>query len=322
MEDGGRAMRCIAAAIAVLLAGLPGAARADDLFVGAGEARALLGQPHVRFVYADSPAKFATGHIPGSVEAYANRLHLLDDVRTCKGLPMCAPAAATLIGQMLGIDANTRVIVYDDGNGVYASGTWFFLALYGHKQARILDGGLAAWKARGGPLEAGAPARPPARAFAPAVQWEMIATRDEVVKATADPAGYLILDARQSLEEFTGREKLSAYSSPGVEETVKRGGAIPRAIFSPWTRYAGNRDGEPDKPTLKEPAELARQLEKLARSGYDPAKTIITYCHVGLARGSFEYLGLRRAGHKNTKVYIGSWDEWGNDPSLPLAAPP
>lgn len=315
-------MRCIASAIAFLLAALPTAARADDLFVDAVEARALLGQADVRFVYAGSEAKFASGHIPGSVEAHANRLHLLADVRACKGLPMCAPAAAALIGKTLGIDAKTRVIVYDDGNGVYASGTWFFLALYGHKQVRILDGGLATWKAQGGPLETGAPARPAARTFAPAVQWEMIATREEVVKATADSARYLILDARQSLDEYTGRETLAAYSSPGVEQIVKRGGAIPRAIFSPWTRYAGNRDGEPGKTTLKDPAELAGQLEKLVRSGYDPAKTIITYCHVGLGRGSFEYLALRRAGHKNTKVYIGSWDEWGNELSLPLAAPP
>ena len=312
-------MRFLAFAIVLALAA---PARADDLFVSADEAKALLGEPDVRFVYADSEQKFAAAHIPGSVVAYAQHLHLLDDVKACKGLPMCEPTAAKLIGQTLGIDARTRVVVYDEGTGVYSSGAWFFLALYGHKQVRIVDGGLAAWKAKGGPLEAGASKTPPAKAFTPAVSWEMIASVDEVKKATADPAHYVILDSRQSLAEYTGRQTLSAYSSPGNEQTVKRGGAIPGAIFSPWSKYAGNQDGAPDKPTLKDPAELRKQLEKLKRNGYDPSKTIVTYCHVGLGRGSFEYLALKKAGHENTKVYIGSWDEWGNDASLPLAAQP
>ena len=45
---------------------------------------------------------------------------------------------------------------------------------------------------------------------------------------------------------------------------------------------------------------------------------MISYCHVGLGRGSFQYLALQKAGHAKTKVYVGSWSEWGNTPSLPL----
>ncbi len=313
-------MRFHAVAIALVLASAPGAARADDIFVGAEQARTLLGAQEVRFVHAGDA--FAAGHIPGSVEAYAQKLHLLDDVKRCKGLPMCEPAAAVLIGRTLGIGPDTQVIVYDEGPGVYASGTWFFLTLYGHKRVRILDGGLAAWKAKGGALEVGPPAAPAPKTFKPQVAWHMIATRDQVKAASADSDRYLLLDARQSLGEYTGRELRSAYASPGVERAVKRGGAIPGAVFAPWSKFAGNRDGAPDRPTLLEPAALARQLEKLRKNGYEPSKTIITYCHTGLGRGSFEYLALRRAGHDNTRVYIGSWDEWGNDPSLPVAAQP
>jgi thiosulfate/3-mercaptopyruvate sulfurtransferase len=308
--------------LSALALALAGPARADDLFVSADEAKALVGKPDVRFVYADSEQKFAAGHVPGSVLAFAHDLHLLDDVKACKGLPMCEPAAAKLIGQTLGIGAATQVVVYDDGPGVNASGDWFFLTLYGHKNVKILDGGLAAWKAQGGAVEPGAAARPPAKTFTPAVSWEMIANVDEVKKATSDPAHYVILDSRHNLDEYTGKQTLTAFSSPSKEQTVKRGGAIPGAIFSPWSKYAGNKDGAADKPTLKDPAELAKQLEKLKKNGYDPSKTVITYCHVGLGRGSFQYLALQKAGHKNTKVYVGSWDEWGNDASLPLAAQP
>jgi len=315
-------MKPSALALVLPLLALAGPARADDVFLGADEAKALLGKPDVRFLYAESEQKFEASHIPGSVEAFAHELHLLDDVKACKGLPMCEPTAAKLIGQTLGIDANTQVVVYDDGPGVSASGDWFFLTLYGHKKVRILDGGLAAWKAKGGAVESGPAAKPGARTFAPAVRWDMIANVDEVKKATADGAHYVILDSRHNLDEYTGKQLLGALSAPGKEQTVKRGGAIPTAVFSPFTKYAGNKEGAPDKPTLKDPAELAKQLEKLKKNGYDPSKTVITYCHVGIGRGSFQYLALQKAGHKNTKVYVGSWDEWGNDPSLPLADQP
>jgi thiosulfate/3-mercaptopyruvate sulfurtransferase len=297
-------------------------ARAADEFISADEAKALVGKPGVRFVFSDSEKEFERGHLPGSVAAYSHDLHLLDDVKACKGLPMCEPRAAKFIGETLGVDGATQVVVYDGGMGVNASGNWFFLKLYGVKDVRILEGGLATWKAHGGPLETGPAAKPAPKAFTPQVAWDMVASVDEVKKATTDPAHYVLLDSRHTLDEFTGRQLLGAMAAPGREETVKRGGAIPAAVFSPWSKYAGNKDGQADKPTLKDRAELVKQLEKLKKNGYDPAKTVISYCHVGLGRGSFQYLALRRAGHEKAKLYVGSWDEWGNDPSLPVASQP
>ena len=296
-------------------------ARAADEFISADDAKALAGKPNVRFVFADSEKDFQNGHVPGSVVAFAHDLNYLDDVKACGGLPMCEPRAAKFIGD-LGIDAATDVVVYDLGPGVSSSGTWFYLKLYGVKNVHILDGGLPTWKSKGGAVETGAPAKVAAKAFTPVVQREMFATLDEVKKATGDGAHYLLLDARHNLDEFTGKTLQSSLASPGKEITVKRGGAIPGAVFSPFTKYAGNKGGEAGKPTLKDDAELAKQLEKLKKNGYDPSKTVISYCQVGLGRGSFQYLALKRAGVKNVKVYVGSWSQWGNDESLPLAAQP
>ncbi len=315
-------MKTPTAALAVATLLVAGTARASDEFISVDEAKALVGKPDVRFVFSDAEKEFEKGHIPGSVVAYSHDLHFLDDVKACKGLPACEPRAAKLIGETLGVDARTEVIAYDSGQGVNASGNWFFLKLYGVDRVRILDGGLATWKAHGGAVESGAATKPAPKAFAPSVRWDMIAGLDEVKKASLDPAHYVLLDARHTLDEFTGKTLLPAMASPGNEETVKRGGAIPAAVFSPWSKYAGNKNAEPDKPTLKDAGELAKQLEKLKKNGYEPAKTVISYCHVGLGRGSFQYLALKRAGHEKVKVYIGSWDEWGNDPSLPLAAQP
>lgn len=297
---------------------LASAALADDPFISAADAVKLVGKDGVRFVAADSAREFEKGHLPGAVEAFAHDLQLLDDVKSCKGLPMCEPRAYEFIGKTLGVDAATQVIVYDAGMGVNASGAWFFLTLYGHKNVKILDGGLAAWAAASGPLETGAAKAPAAKSFKGEVQWSMIASRADVEAVVKDPSKALLLDSRHKLEEYTGKELLGGLASPGKEVTVARGGFIPGAVFSPWTKYAGNKDAEAGKPTLKDAKDIQKQLEKLKKNGYDAGKPIITYCHVGLGRGSFQYLALLKAGHANSKVYVGGWSEWGNAAELPL----
>jgi thiosulfate/3-mercaptopyruvate sulfurtransferase len=298
------------------------AAVAEDPFISAADAVKLVGKDGVRFVAADSEKDFEKGHVPGAVETFAHDLQLLDDVRKCKGLPMCEATAFDFIGKTLGVDAATQVIVYDAGMGVNASGAWFFLALYGHPNVKVLEGGLAAWKAANGPLEPGKAKAPAAKAFKGEVQWKMIASRADVEAAVKDPSKALLLDSRHKLEEYTGKELLSGLTSPGKELTVARGGFIPGAVFSPWTKYAGNKDAEADKPTLKDAKDIQKQLEKLKKNGYAPDKPVITYCHVGLGRGSFQYLALLKAGHANSKVYVGGWSEWGNTPELPLGTQP
>ncbi len=291
---------------------------ADGVLIDANTAKGKLGQ--AVFVFADGEKDFSKEHIQGSAEAYAHDLHYLDDVKKCDGLPMCEATAAKFIGG-LGIDNNTEVVVYDGGPGVNATGTWFFLKLYGAKNVKILDGGLASWKAAGGPVESGH-AKVAAKSFKPSVDRSMIATKAEVKKATEDPGHYFIVDARHKLDQYTGKSLQSALDHPGKESTVARGGFIPTAVFSPWTKYAGNKKGEAGEPTFRDDKKLKKQLQKLGKKGYAPGKTVISYCHVGLGRGSFQYLALKQAGHDNVKLYVGSWNEWGNDASLPLGKQP
>mgnify|MGYP003886255697 CR=1 FL=1 len=63
---------------------------------------------------------------------------------------------------------------------------------------------------------------------------------------------------------------------------------------------------------------LYKMLNRLAAKGYTADSEIITYCHVGLGRGSFQYLALQLAGHDKVKLYMGSWSEYGNS-SEPVA---
>jgi len=44
---------------------------------------------------------------------------------------------------------------------------------------------------------------------------------------------------------------------------------------------------------------------------------VITYCQGGY-RAANTYLALKQLGYPKVRVYLGSWGEWGNNPTLPV----
>ena len=289
---------------------------ASGVSISVDDAKALHGKPGVVFWFAGSDKRFKEEHIAGSTQGFAHDMQYLDDVQKCDGLPMCAATAATFIGAH-GVDNKTTVIAYEDGKGVNESGVWFFLKLYGHKNVRILAGGLPEWKQKGGAVESGAGKAPSAKTFKASVQSGMVATRADMEQASKGGA-FLILDARHKFTEYTGQDLKDGMKNANEHITVARGGHVPGAVFSPWTKYAGNKKGKAGKPLFKSKQKLAKTLKKLAKKGYAASKTVYTYCHVGLGRGTFQYLGLKAAGHDKVKVYVGSWSDWGSS-KLPVA---
>jgi thiosulfate/3-mercaptopyruvate sulfurtransferase len=57
---------------------------------------------------------------------------------------------------------------------------------------------------------------------------------------------------------------------------------------------------------------------KFAALGVTADKEVVTYCHTH-HRSSHTYIVLKSLGFERIKGYPGSWSEWGNDPSTPIA---
>jgi thiosulfate/3-mercaptopyruvate sulfurtransferase len=264
-----------------------------QLLVTTAELAGRLGDPSVRVVdVRRDETVYRAGHVPGAVYLPAEEL---DDPRAnAEGWPIRPEKAAALLGG-LGIDQETGVIAYDDAGGVLAARLFFVLEYFGHGKVRLLDGGLPKWRRERRPLETAVARVAPAR-FVARPRRELLATADEV-RASLGKAEVCLLDAR-SPEEYAG-----------TDVRARRGGRVPGAVNVEWVATL-NPDG-----TFKAPDVLRAVFEA---AGVRPDRQVIVYCQSG-TRAAHDYFALRLLGYARIANYDGSWHEWGNDPSLPIA---
>lgn len=267
------------------------AAALDDPGLRIVDARFALMDPGAgRTAYAES-------HLPGAVHADLNE-DLSDLSRSGLGRhPLPEDAAfARRLGEW-GIGPQHQVVVYDAGDGSMAAARlWWMLRLLGHRQVAVLDGGLAAWRARGLPETAEPPRINALPAYPAGFDARLIADADEVRRRLDEDSGWLF-DARAP-ERFRGE----------VEPIDPVAGHVPGALNRPFG--ANLRDGK-FKPAAELHAELAPML-----AGRRPDDLVlmcgsgVTACHLLLA---FEHAGLSGA-----RLYAGSWSGWITDPARPV----
>ncbi|MEE1558029.1 MAG: rhodanese-like domain-containing protein, partial [Arenicellales bacterium] len=185
-----------------------------------------------------------------------------------------------------------------EGGGRAARLLWT-LHYLGYFNAHVLNGGIHAWSNEGHPVTAEPVARPPARALPlDAIDDSVLATRDYVL-THLDDAGVALLDARTP-EEYAG-SKISA----------KRGGHIPGAINLNWHDSMDQARNLRLKPT-------ALLEELLASRGINLEQEVIVYCQTH-HRSAHTWMMLKSLGYGRVRGYAGSWSEWGNDPTTPVA---
>ena len=272
-----------------------------ELFSSTDEVSARLGDPDVRIVDCrftferDATQDYLAGHLPGAVRCDWSR-----DLSAPP--PPSGHPADMLLGEAefakamgrLGIGNDTRVIGYDAEGGHHAARLWVALRRYGHDAMSVMEGGIQKWLREGRPVEPG-PVTAQRANFIPHPRDGVLATKVDVVAAvrTGDP---WLLDVRRDAE-FTGAEKRAA-----------RGGHIPGAVNILW------KDALTDDWMLRDPDELEQFY---INAGFGPETSTITYCQAGV-RAAFTHLVLTALGHDDVRTYDGSWEEWGNDPALPI----
>jgi len=272
---------------------------ARSALMRAGELRTLRADPSVVILQVGTPAQFAEAHVPGA------RPVALNDVSTPRqngALILEIPDTPTLEAwaRSVGIsDASRRIVVVPVNDTLQSSTRVLFtLAFMGFaERVTLLDGGLAAWRASGAPVETGeAPALAPSSApLTIRRDSSIVAVLDDVEAATRS-RGQTIIDAR--LPQF--------YNGNGGG--YPRPGRIPTAVNVPLSLVSeGGR--------LRTPDELRALFDA---AGVKPGQPVITYCHIG-QQATLLWFVARELGYE-VRLFDGSFQQWsGTD--LPLGSP-
>ena len=194
-----------------------------------------------------------------------------------------------------GIDSDSLVVAYDNGDFIWAARFYWILEVLGHKDVGILKVGY------GNPKLAGITTStevytPRPTEFVPRVDSSKVQTKLSTLMAIDHKT---IIDGR----------KVEAYQ--GKESTAKRFGHIPTAKNYACTQnYQVTKNGN-EMRDISDLKSLYKELDK--------SQEIVLYCDGG-AEAALNYIVLQELGFK-ASVYDGSWLEWGNDINTPVENP-
>ncbi len=202
-----------------------------------------------------------------------------------------------------GISNEDTVVLYGGNNNWFAAYAYWYFKLYGHSDARLLDGGRKKWELDARELTSESVTRPATQYKAAEPNLEIRAFRDEAIAAI----GQLSLVDVRSPDEFAGRLLAPAHLP---QEQAQRGGHIPTAVNVPWSK-AANDDG-----TFKSDDALT---ELYGNAGLDFDRNIIAYCRIGERSAHTWFVLHELLGNENVKNYDGSWTEYGSLVGVPVA---
>ncbi|OBB66323.1 sulfurtransferase [Mycobacterium sp. 852014-50255_SCH5639931] len=247
----------------------------------------------------DGRPAYLDGHLPGAV--YASLEDELSD-HTVAGRgrhPLPSGRDLQVAARRWGIRDDVPVVVYDDWNRAGSARAWWVLTAAGLTDVRILDGGLAAWRAAGRSLETGRVTPQPGNVTVP--HDDLYAgSRPALTAEQAGDGAVKLLDARAP-ERFRGE----------IEPLDPAAGHIPGATNLPSTAVLA-ADG-----TFVGGDALSQIL---AEHGVDHGGPLGTYCGSGVT-ASVTVAALAALG-REAALFPGSWSEWCSDPARAVARGP
>jgi thiosulfate/3-mercaptopyruvate sulfurtransferase len=258
--------------------------------------------PDVRVIESnEDPLLYSTGHIPGAVEVDWTR-DLNDQLRR----DYLNREGFEKLMSRIGATPETTIILYGDKNNWWATYAFWVFQLFGHRKAKIMDGGRLKWEKEGRPLSREVPKYPVTHYDAPERDdaHERV-FRDAVLEHVKSKRP--LVDVR-SPGEYEGKVlHMEGYPNEGA----LRGGHIPGAKSVPWSRAIN-----PDDGTFKTAEEL--RAIYCEEQGLKPNDDVVAYCRIG-ERSSHTWFVLKYLlGFPKVRNYDGSWTEWGNMVGVPI----
>lgn len=204
---------------------------------------------------------------------------------------MPSPASFAKQARLLGINCDSKIVVYDNMGIYYSPRVWWMFRVMGHSNIAVLDGGLPAWVEAGFSTESKENTLTPTLGnFEANYQASLICDKAAIVKHLQAPKGILI-DAR-SPARYKG-------DIPEKRAHLKKG-HIPSALNIPYEWVLENGQFKTQQ-NLKKLFEQQKVLDQSLITVYCGSGT--TACIILLA---FELIS-----NQPKCLYDGSWSEWG-----------
>jgi thiosulfate/3-mercaptopyruvate sulfurtransferase len=260
-----------------------------------------INDPQVRIVESNEDILlYDQGHIPGAV-----KIDWVSDLNDPVVRDYLDKERFEQLLSAKGISNDTTVVFYGDKNNWWATYAFWVFKLFGHKDARILNGGRAKWIAEGRELTKEVPSYPAGSYTAPERDDATIRAFRDQVREHIKQSGVALVDVR-SPQEFSGeRTHMPEYPQEGT----LRGGHIPTAVSIPWAQAVK------EDSTFKS----REDLEALyGGKGITSDKDVIAYCRIGERSSHTWFVLTYLLGYPQVRNYDGSWTEWGNGVGLPI----
>jgi thiosulfate/3-mercaptopyruvate sulfurtransferase len=198
----------------------------------------------------------------------------------------------------LGVSDSTTVVAYDDFNTTLAARLWWVLRYYGHRDAKVLNGGWHRWMTEGRPITFEETEAEPGQ-FTPRPDEDAICRLDYLKEHFADE-GLQVLNVLPS-QHFRG--EVNPFEN-------KRVGHIPGSVNVPIEDFLT----DDERGVFLPPAELRAVVERV---GLSPQREAVVHCQAGV-RTALGFFVLSLLGWDRVRACDAAMAEWANRDDTPL----